>query len=68
MTTYSVSYAIPTTATATLADTLRALAESPATLEDVVETCRELEVDATLRDEPGSVRGWVRADGSYRLA
>lgn len=39
----------------------------PYTLEEVVELCKALEADATLRDEPGFIKGWVKADGSYRL-
>ena len=39
----------------------------PQTLDDVRETCQALGVDATLRDEPGFVRGYVKSDGTYAL-
>lgn len=41
--------------------------EGPQTLAEVIENCKLLDVDAELRDEPGFVVGWVKADGSYRL-
>ncbi len=40
----------------------------PATLEEIVETCKALGVSAELRDEPGFTKGRVEADGNYRLS
>lgn len=39
----------------------------PLELSDVTDVCSCYRVGATLRDEQGSVRGWVEADGNYRL-
>ena len=40
----------------------------PQTLGDVRDTCRNLGVSATLRDEPGFVRGYVNSIGDHSLA
>lgn len=37
------------------------------TLDEVRENCIALTCEADLYDEPGFRRGWVHADGSYRL-
>ncbi len=49
-------------------DALTALAEEPRTLAEILDTCDEHGVRATLRDEQGSPRGWVRPGREYRLA
>jgi hypothetical protein len=36
-------------------------------LNETIETCKQLNTTATLYDENGCVRGWVKADGSYKL-
>ena len=36
-------------------------------LENVVDMCATLGVDAELFDEAGFRKGWAKADGSYRL-
>jgi hypothetical protein len=40
---------------------------APWALEDVIEACKAYRVSATLRDEPGFLRGRVDASGDYRL-
>ena len=40
---------------------------APSTLEEVIESCTYLAVEAELFDEAGFRKGWVHADGSYTL-
>lgn len=40
---------------------------APWSLDDVIEACKTYHVSATLRDEPGFLRGRVDANGDYRL-
>jgi hypothetical protein len=46
---------------------LAQLAEEPLPLRSVIAACAERGVRAILRDDAGFQRGWVRADGDYRL-
>lgn len=39
-----------------------------ATLAEIVDVCKEHGVEATLYDESGCVKGWVHADGNWRLS
>lgn len=39
----------------------------PVSLEEIRVACVDLKLDATLYDAAGWTRGWVRADGSWRL-
>lgn len=40
---------------------------NPYTLQEIIEICQAVPCDADLYDEAGFPKGWVHADGSYRL-
>lgn len=67
MTTYTAEYRIAADTDDPTRDSLAAI-DYPQTLDDVRETCRTLGVSATLRDEPGFVRGYVNSSGDHLLA
>lgn len=66
MITYTAEYRITANTDEPTRDAVAAI-DYPQTLEDVLETCKALGVGATLRDEPGFVRGHVKSDGTYAL-
>lgn len=66
MTTYTAEYKITADTDEPTRNAIAAI-DYPQTLNDVRETCEALGVSATLRDEPGFVRGFVKSDGSYAL-
>lgn len=66
MTTYTAEYRITADTDEPTRDSIAAI-DHPQTLDDVRETCQALGLDATLRDEPGFVRGHVKRDGTYAL-
>jgi hypothetical protein len=41
--------------------------EETSELQAIIDHCTALEVDAQLFDEAGFRKGWVHADGNYRL-
>lgn len=49
-------------------DTIQHLETEGVTLEEVIENCASCHCNAALYDAQGFVKGWVHADGDYRLA
>jgi len=66
-TTYTAEYKITADTDEPTRNSLAAI-DYPQTLGDVRDTCRNLGVSATLRDEPGFVRGYVNSIGDHSLA
>jgi len=64
-TVYSARYSLPDTADESARNTVSDCGEQ--TLADIIETCQATGARATLHDAAGFRRGWVHADGSYRL-
>jgi hypothetical protein len=50
-----------------LVDVVQADRSEPCDLETICDACVCAALTATLYDEQGFVRGWVQADGNYRL-
>jgi hypothetical protein len=48
-------------------DAIQQLPTEDVTLDDVIEACETYHVDAELYDAAGFRKGWVHADGNYRL-
>ncbi len=70
MANYTVTYRTNTTHTAPQADAIQSLNEHESetdSVESVIENCRQYECDADLFDAAGFRKGWVHADGNYRL-
>lgn len=64
--TYSVTYHANENSTESERNTIEAL-QGENDLESIIKNCVDLRAEADLYDAPGFRRGWVHADGSYKL-
>ena len=64
---YSVTYSVTTEATIEDYDAVQALPVEDVSLEDVINNCKAYACEAKLYDATGFAKGWVHADGAYRL-
>ena len=64
---YTVMYRELDTTTLDDHNAIQALPTNERELEDVIDACQSYGINAALYDAAGWSKGWVHADGTYRL-